>query len=668
MLCYNNDMLGRLVKRTGEILGCLVMSLALVGGPVYAELPPALLEEYSANSIFFYDPTGGAKNYCTSGGDCYIAGDSWDEKMWSALRHVGFTPEQTAGLIGNIVHEGGTPATQEFAYSTARNNGCTTAEGKPYDIHTDFTTDGVHHGSCIGGSYSAGSEVVGIGLGPVQWSSHGRREGYLKKMEELGLSKYFEGDAYKTYGSLSDEQLREKIKSETGSDADYWAMWCAAIKFIWTEMQGDYKGFFNNSTPAEYGAWASASYEVCGQCSPGGAQYNARVQSAEDYWKKYKAGEFDAVENGSATVQSGGSNSSVAGIKDGGANVTIIGDSITNGSRAALAEAFPKAEIIAQDSKQFVGGSSDNPSGLTILRELKDRNELRQIVVIALGTNGAVSKQDIADVVATVGAGHEIFFVNNYDIVKTNKYDNNNKEFAAAADTYDNVSTIDWKKAITTASGKPEDYVKDEGVYAVHPTVNGQLLFAKTIEDALNGMSVSDSCEPNDGSGELVVYYQSDEPWGSIPYGNCGGATISEAGCGPSSLAMIITAMTGKKITPDEIAKKAAARGYRVCGSGSSHAITEIAKDYGLKVKDYGRPSVEEINEALKKGVMFQVAGFGPSPFSANGHFIAIRGITDDGKWLIFDSAHKGSGTNEKKWNPSEIYPYVSSDWRGVSK
>lgn len=647
----------------------VVISVSCWGGLVYAELPPVLLQNYSANDIFFYNPFGEAKNYCTSEGDCYIAGDSWDEKMWSALRHVGFTPEQTAGLIGNIVHEGGTPATQEYAYSTARSNGCTTAEGKPYDIHTDFTTDGVHHGSCIGGSYSAGSEVVGIGLGPVQWSSHGRREGYLKKMEELGLLKYFEGDAYKTYGSLSDEQLREKIKSETGSEADYWAMWCAAVKFIWTEMQGDYSGFFNNTTAAEYGAWASASYEICGQCSLGGAQYNARVQSANEYWNKYKAGEFDRVENGTATVQSGGSSSStVAGIKDGGANVTIIGDSITNGAGAVLAEAFPKAEIIAQDSKQFTGGSVDNPSGLTIVKELKAENKLRQIVVIALGTNGAVTEQDIREMVQEIGAGHEIFFVNNYDIVKTNKYDDNNKAFVAAADTFDNVSVIDWKKAITTAGGRPEDYVTDEGVYAVHPTVSGRLLFAESIKDALEGVSVSDSCEPNDGSGELVIYYQSDEPWGSIPYGNCGGTTIGEAGCGPSSLAMIITAMTGKKVTPDEIAKKAAERGYRVCGSGSSHAITEIAKDYGLNVKDYGRPSIDEINDALKKGVMFQVAGSGPSPFSANGHFIAIRGITDKGEWLIFDSAHKGTGTNEKKWNPSEIYPYVSSDWRGVSK
>ena len=636
----------------------------LLSGSVQA-LDATTLYDYALNQILFFDPSR-ANNYCTSGGDCYIAGDTWDERMWSALRHVGFTPEQTAGLIGNIVHEGGTPTTQEYAYIDARNAGCTTAEGKPYDIHTDFATDRVHHGSCIS-SYSAGSEVVGIGLGPVQWTSHGRREGYLEKMNELGLLKYFEGDAYKKYGRLSDDQLRETIKSETGSEKDYWALWCAAIKFIWTEMQGDYKGFFNNSSAAEYGAWASASYEICGQCMAGGSQYNARVQSAEEYWQKYKTGAFAAVENGSASVANGGVSGGIASASNDGANVTIIGDSITNGSQTALLAVLPKAEIVAQDSKQFAnGGTAANPSGLDVVKQLGAEGKLRQIVVFALGTNSAVTKGEVDEVLKAIGPDRQVFFVTNYDIVKTNKYDDNNKVFAAAAASNNNVGVIDWKNAVLTDEGSPEKYVKDEGTYAVHPTADGQKLFAETIKDAVVGVKASDTCTTN--SGELVIYYQGDEPWGSIPYGNCGGATIAQAGCGPSSLAMIITALTGKRITPDEIAKKAADRGFRVCGSGSAHEMASIATDYGLEVKNYGSPSIAEINQALKKGVMFQIAGTGPTPLSGIGHVIGVRGITQSGKWLIFDSAHKGQGTNEREWDPMEIYPYVSSEWRGISK
>ena len=657
-----------MIKKTMRwiVVGLMVFLLLTANSPAMA-LDSTTLYDYSLNQIYFFDPNG-AENYCTVGGDCYIAGNTWDERMWSALRHVGFTPEQTAGIIGNIVHEGGTPTTQEYSYIDARNAGCKTAEGKPYDIHTDFASDRVHHGSCIGGPYSAGSEVVGIGLGPVQWSSHSRREGYLAKMAELGLSKYFEGDAYKAYGRLTDEQLREKIVSETGSESDYWSLWCAAIKYIWTEMEQSYKGFFDNSTAAQYGAWAAASYERCSQCAPGGAQYNARIKSAEEYWRKYKAGEFAAVENGSAPLVSEGFFSGLSEALNSGEDVTIIGDSITNGTRAALTVALPKVEIVAQDSKQFAtGGTSENPSGLDVINRLKSEGKLRKIVVFALGTNSTVTKNDIDAVIRAVGPERKIFFVTNYDIVNTNKYDNNNKAFAAAVSGNDNVGVIDWKDAVLNASGKPSDYIVKEDAYAVHLTDEGKKLFAETIKNAVSEVDVSETCVP-EVEDELVFYFQSDQPWGSMPYGNCGGDTIGNAGCGPTSLAMIITALTGKKVTPDEIAKKAAASGYRVCGNGSSHAITNLAKEYGLSVRDYGRPSITAINKLLREGVMFQVAGSGPNPFSGVGHFIGIRGITDDGKWLIFDSAHKGSNNNEREWSPKEIYPYVSSDWRGVSR
>ena len=168
-------------------------------------------------------------------------------------------------------------------------------------------------------------------------------------------------------------------------------------------------------------------------------------------------------------------------------------------------------------------------------------------------------------------------------------------------------------------------------------------------------------------NGNAVFYQQGDPRWGGKPYGDCGGDTIANAGCGPTSLASIIATLTeDASITPDIIAEQAAGAGYRVCGSGSSHAITDLAEKYGLTVTPYGKPPVSEINEKLRNGEMFQVAGKGPTPFTPGGHFIAIRGITDDGKWLIFDSAHEDANT--KAWDPDFIYKLVHSVWRGVKK
>ena len=75
---------------------------------------------------------------------------------------------------------------------------------------------------------------------------------------------------------------------------------------------------------------------------------------------------------------------------------------------------------------------------------------------------------------------------------------------------------------------------------------------------------------------------------------------------------------------------------------------------------------MDDVSNYLRQGWMFHVVGHGNNPFSQGGHFIGIRGITSDGKWLIFDSGHDGN--SEREWNPSDIYPIVDSDWRGVSR
>ena len=171
------------------------------------------------------------------------------------------------------------------------------------------------------------------------------------------------------------------------------------------------------------------------------------------------------------------------------------------------------------------------------------------------------------------------------------------------------------------------------------------------------------NCDDNASTnGELVLYNQSDEPWGSKRYGNesyC--STISEGGCGPASLAMIITALTGKRVTPDEVAQKAADKGHRACNNGSYPSISEVARDYGLTVIHHPASDwkITTISAILQNGGMVQVAGGGANPFTSGGHFIGIRGISANGKWYIFDSA--GShfinypDNNTKEWEPSTI-------------
>jgi hypothetical protein len=80
-----------------------------------------------------------------------------------------------------------------------------------------------------------------------------------------------------------------------------------------------------------------------------------------------------------------------------------------------------------------------------------------------------------------------------------------------------------------------------------------------------------------------------------------------------------------------------------------------LAREYGLNV-EYENPidwSEDHITRLLKQGKMIQLASEGSNPFTNGGHFIAIRGITKSGKWLIFDSGHVEN--QEKEFSPSEI-------------
>ncbi len=179
-------------------------------------------------------------------------------------------------------------------------------------------------------------------------------------------------------------------------------------------------------------------------------------------------------------------------------------------------------------------------------------------------------------------------------------------------------------------------------------------------------------CQFNNPDGTGCTFYcqGGGESWANTSYGNCGGDdTYAWAGCGPTALAMVITNLTGKKVTPDTIGNKATAVGGRVCGSGSVAAnIITIVKDYGLKYETIGW-SVNDINDALDQGKVIYLSGKGSSPFSSQGHFIAIRGKTSNGKWLLFNSAggcKKDQYTPSKtEYNPSDIITAASSSHTG---
>lgn len=181
-----------------------------------------------------------------------------------------------------------------------------------------------------------------------------------------------------------------------------------------------------------------------------------------------------------------------------GSNITIIGDSITEGSKDAILALLPEADIHSQVSKRFGSGSDEamsssntdaNPSGISIAKYLIAENQLQSTVVFALGSNNMpLTQAQIDDALALFGNNRQIFFITNYDASGKNSsyYDTNNSLFNAAAEN-SNVHVIDWAAA---ASADPAAYLSNDGL---HPTAAGQELFAELISDAVGGSTSTTS-------------------------------------------------------------------------------------------------------------------------------------------------------------------------------
>lgn len=200
-----------------------------------------------------------------------------------------------------------------------------------------------------------------------------------------------------------------------------------------------------------------------------------------------------------------------------------------------------------------------------------------------------------------------------------------------------------------------EDEVEGAGVVALQERINFAKeilqLYGGGISNAFSAGSGTGSCQPiNSTNGTFTVYSQYDPKWRNLPYST---STIGKSGCGPAALAMVITALTGTVVEPPETAQRAADAGMYVSGSGSKWTITPtLAEDYNLNV-ELINPEIAEIDAALNAGKMIVTSGSGAVPFTEGGHYIVIRGITSEGKWLIGDSGH--DDTSDKEWEPADI-------------
>lgn len=156
-----------------------------------------------------------------------------------------------------------------------------------------------------------------------------------------------------------------------------------------------------------------------------------------------------------------------------GADITIIGDSVTLAAAAALDEQFPGSVVDAAESRSVrvvteVADSLDN------------EGQLREYVVVGLATNSEITDTDVVDLLAAIGPQRKVVMVTGYGPSKDEWIAQANTTiFAMAADYPDRVRVADWA---VVAAQRPELLASDR----IHPGPEASRHYAAEIARALD--------------------------------------------------------------------------------------------------------------------------------------------------------------------------------------
>ncbi|MFL0566908.1 acyltransferase family protein [Microbacterium sp. 179-I 1D1 NHS] len=153
-----------------------------------------------------------------------------------------------------------------------------------------------------------------------------------------------------------------------------------------------------------------------------------------------------------------------------GARVTAVGDSVMLASAGGLIDRMPGAQIDAKVSRSM-------SAGVDIVDGLAARGQLRDYVVVGLGTNGPIDPADLARLKKDVGPTRTLVLVTAH--APRDWIPGVNDELRTFADRAPGVTLADWSKAISSH----EDLLAGDGI---HPGSAGGKRYADAVGDAID--------------------------------------------------------------------------------------------------------------------------------------------------------------------------------------
>ena len=127
----------------------------------------------------------------------------------------------------------------------------------------------------------------------------------------------------------------------------------------------------------------------------------------------------------------------------------------------------------------------------------------------------------------------------------------------------------------------------------------------------------------------FIYFNQADAAW------NDNGYQIHSSGCGPTAMAVCISSLTGKWVTPVDTTVWAYKHGYYTSAGASHEMVPALAKQYKLSCNGLGT-DINKVRSALKKKHPV-VALMGPGYFTKKGHFIVLVAIDNNDQVTVAD-------------------------------
>ena len=162
-------------------------------------------------------------------------------------------------------------------------------------------------------------------------------------------------------------------------------------------------------------------------------------------------------------------------------------------------------------------------------------------------------------------------------------------------------------------------------------------------------------------SGGVPHLIQWDDRWGCAPYGE---SLLAVSGCGPTSLSMVVLALTGNTaVNPIAVGDYSASQGWYYPGTGTSwELMREGAEHYGLEWEEL--PLSEELmRQALSEGRLI-ILSMLPGDFTASGHFIVLSGCSGAG----FSVLDPNSRERSRVWSFDALQGQIANIWAYSAK